>query len=865
MDESLSQDQITNLNNQVAQDNSNQPIDIGFGPGVYTTPDTLGKSVSQDIANSDVGVGTPSLNLPSLNDISNFIQKNKGILTLGAAGSVLSGGGGGGGGGTPASNTSIPNLVANRMQVPGAAGPVTPGQPGRQYFTDTIYSDPSQQANAQAMIQAQAAAIAQNQLNAPIPSFAMPWNGVGGGQNMGGQGISGLGQYAYPTTMTQQGLNPPNQNSILDPSKTGLSAQQLAAQQLAAQQAAAQQAAAKAAADAAALKAQQDAANKLKNTTTDPLLAAYQAGDFTKAQQLINSQKLSPQDIVTKYGLSPTDAATVAKNLGYTGDLSSLNYGAAAAPAAAPAVSAAQPDATAAPVYYGQGVSGSDIVNFVNANMGDPATIASAMQQYGLSANDVAAATGYSPQQVSDYIATASSGDSGVNAASGGIMGLAAGGSTSRQPRYLQGSTDGMADEINTSIDDKEPAKLSHGEFVIPADVVSHLGNGNSDAGANKLYDMMSKIRKARTGNPKQGKQINPDKFMPGGIARLAVGGSVKGFAGLDGSAVSSGSTSSIPGVTNTGGVSSQGLSSYVAPYVTQMLGQGQALANAPMQTYQGPLTADASALQKQQFAGLSELGQTGYNPMQYQTQSFTNQGIGSMPDVSTPDQTSLVSQAASGQPFTQATGAAAAPTMGGTSPAAQYMNPYLSASLQPQLDALKYQSQQDQQSLFGNLTKQGAFGGSRQAVAQGVGEGNLLAKQGDIIGQGYNTAYNNAMNQFNSDQQRQLQAQADTEASRQYSANYGLNTLNAMGQAGATQQGIQQAADTAAQQQFKDQQAYPYQQLAFQQSLLQGLPVGTTSTTPNSMSDLGNLLSVLGVAGNKDITSGLKTLLGMS
>ena len=66
--------------------------------------------------------------------------------------------------------------------------------------------------------------------------------------------------------------------------------------------------------------------------------------------------------------------------------------------------------------------------------------------------------------------------------------------------RYLRGSTDGMADEINTSIDNKQPAKLSHGEFVVPADVVSHLGNGNSDAGAKKLYSMMDKVRQARTG-----------------------------------------------------------------------------------------------------------------------------------------------------------------------------------------------------------------------------------------------------------------------------------------------------------------------------------------------------------------------------
>lgn len=56
---------------------------------------------------------------------------------------------------------------------------------------------------------------------------------------------------------------------------------------------------------------------------------------------------------------------------------------------------------------------------------------------------------------------------------------------------------------------------MSHGEFVIPADVVSHLGNGNSDAGARRLYEMMDRIRKARTGTTKQGKQVNPNKFMP--------------------------------------------------------------------------------------------------------------------------------------------------------------------------------------------------------------------------------------------------------------------------------------------------------------------------------------------------------------
>lgn len=92
--------------------------------------------------------------------------------------------------------------------------------------------------------------------------------------------------------------------------------------------------------------------------------------------------------------------------------------------------------------------------------------------------------------------------------AHGGIAALAKG-------RYLNGASDGMADKIPATIEGREPAKLSHGEFVIPADVVSHLGNGNSEAGAQRLYDMMDRIRKARTGTPKQGKQINPNKFIP--------------------------------------------------------------------------------------------------------------------------------------------------------------------------------------------------------------------------------------------------------------------------------------------------------------------------------------------------------------
>jgi len=94
--------------------------------------------------------------------------------------------------------------------------------------------------------------------------------------------------------------------------------------------------------------------------------------------------------------------------------------------------------------------------------------------------------------------------------AQGGIASVAPQG----QGYYLGGPTDGMADQIPATIDNRQPAALSDGEFVIPADVVSHLGNGNSNSGAQQLYGMMDKIRKARTGSTEQGKQINPQKFL---------------------------------------------------------------------------------------------------------------------------------------------------------------------------------------------------------------------------------------------------------------------------------------------------------------------------------------------------------------
>jgi hypothetical protein len=97
-------------------------------------------------------------------------------------------------------------------------------------------------------------------------------------------------------------------------------------------------------------------------------------------------------------------------------------------------------------------------------------------------------------------------------AAGGGLSHL---GGYSDGGRMLKGPGDGMSDNIPATIGSKQPARLADGEFVVPADVVSHLGNGSTDAGAKKLYAMMDKVRRARTGKKAQGRQINPNRFLP--------------------------------------------------------------------------------------------------------------------------------------------------------------------------------------------------------------------------------------------------------------------------------------------------------------------------------------------------------------
>jgi hypothetical protein len=378
----------------------------------------------------------------------------------------------------------------------------------------------------------------------------------------------------------------------------------------------------------------------------------------------------------------------------------------------------------------------------------------------------------------------------GINMAEGGLADAG---------RYLQGETDGMADKIPSSIDGEQPAALSHGEFVIPADVVSHLGNGNSDAGAQKLYEMMDRIRQARTGTTEQGKEINPDEFTMGGLAAAyAGGGAVQKFQ-AGGTPVATAPTTTAGGGVPLDTSRTSTLSPWVGDYVTGALGQGAALAQAPYQAYQGPLTAGASDLQQQAFAGASEMAQAGYQPGQF-TGSFTPQ----------------VAQ--------------------------QYMNPYLQASLDPQLKELQRQSDIARMSDASRLTKAGAFGGSRQAIMESEGRRNLLDKQQDVLGTGYKTAYDMAQQQY-------AKERGDEEASRQFGANFGMKSVDMLSGLGAAQRGITSEGLAADKAQFEEQRDFAYKMPQYQLNLLQGLPIGAQTTSADQSGIAGLQSDVAGLA----------------
>lgn len=242
-----------------------------------------------------------------------------------------------------------------------------------------------------------------------------------------------------------------------------------------------------------------------------------------------------------------------------------------------------------------------------------------------------------------------------------------------------------------------------------------------------------------------------------------------------------------------TGGAES--LSNWAGPYVTEMLAQGQALAATPYEAYTGPLTAGESNLQKQAFAGLAGLSIPTGQQMSYTPGTFTAES------------------------------------------AQAYMNPYLMAALQPQIDEARRQAEIERNRSAGRYAQAGGFGGGRQAIMEAELSRALTSNLAGITGKGYQTAYDKAMEQFNVEQGRQQTA-------AQQAQQFGLAALQRQLDAGALQRGIEQEGIAADIKQFEEERLDPYKKVQYMQSLLQGLPIAAQQysyTQPSAIAQMAS------------------------
>jgi len=383
----------------------------------------------------------------------------------------------------------------------------------------------------------------------------------------------------------------------------------------------------------------------------------------------------------------------------------------------------------------------------------------------------------------------------------------------------IKGEGDGMSDSIKTKIDGVQEARVANDEAYVSPEKVKEIGNGSPEKGARKLYAMMDQIRKARTGTTKQGKQIDPNKFMPGGsVQRYQTGGTTT-------------TTTPAKPAGATGYESS--LSNWAGDYVTNMLGQGAALANKPYEAYTGPLTAGASGLQNQAFTQAAGL----QTPASIGQAATTAGGIASM-----------------------APGAGQYTAVGtdfGAAQAQQYMNPYLQSALNPALEEARRQADISRMADAGRLTQAGAYGGSRQAIMESEGRRNLMDKQNQMLTSGYMNAFDKAQQQFNADQARKIQEQQFGTTSGLQGLQTGLQGAQTQGQLGSlqsqtdlagiaalanlggVQRGIESEGIAADKAQFEEARLNPYKMVQFQQSLLSGMPLNSQSYSMPAQSNL--------------------------
>jgi hypothetical protein len=313
-----------------------------------------------------------------------------------------------------------------------------------------------------------------------------------------------------------------------------------------------------------------------------------------------------------------------------------------------------------------------------------------------------------------------------------------------------------------------------------------------------------------------------------------------------------------------TGSTNTQGLAPWAGDYITNYLGKAQALAEKGYEKFPDALTAGPSDLQNKAFQGLGSLtvpgsiGQAattagdiatkaqnmGYTPTQFTSQfnapgAYTPssgpqynqltantvssqfnapsayQGATFDNQFKAPEQ----SEATKFQNQFQAPGqyqntAFTSGTFGGEQ-AQQYMNPYLQASLNPQLEEARRQAQITEQQNKAAMTRAGAYGGGRSAILAAENQRNLASNLANITGKGYDTAFQNAMSQYNQDQARNMQAQQASEQSKQFGAGQSMTAADMMARYGMSAQQAQEAA-----RQFNQQQAMTGAQSAAQYGL---------------------------------------------
>jgi hypothetical protein len=303
---------------------------------------------------------------------------------------------------------------------------------------------------------------------------------------------------------------------------------------------------------------------------------------------------------------------------------------------------------------------------------------------------------------------------------------------------------------------------------------------------------------------------------------------------------------SSLPSGPTSKGITDSSIASWAQPYINNYLNKSQDLVN------QG---GQPTALQQQSYTGAANL----QTPGQFgQGSNLSNQaGQGQLGTVGT--------ALGYGQ---QAAGAGQNYQNMATSPEAMqaYMNPYIQQSLAPQLNLLNQQQALAGQGINAKAVGQGAFGGNRATLAQGLNAQNYDLARQQAIGQGYNQAFQNAQQaqQFGANLGLQGIAtglQGVNAAQQGYSgANQAGATLGQLGyqqnQADVARLGLQNTLGT-------QQYQLPYQNLQFMQGMMQGLPYSNQQTTgyqapPNALSQM------TGLAGTAVTGAALANKMGM-